>query len=160
MQRYLTGLAAAFVAALLPVFIGQAGFGWLIGALAPIWPLRDSYFAQACVGDPATGLATHHLVLTALWLGGLAVLGNAFRVSRNRIDRALDPMAWRMRYIVPMLYVVFGLYCFGPLITTFGDAFECGRGRGLIPTVLLTLGVFTVFIGARFVIFATSDKRD
>lgn len=159
MQRYLFGLSIAFVLALLPVVLGHSGYEWLVGALAPVWPFQNAYFAQVCAGDPATGLAAHHLVLTLLWLAGLFVLGNALLTSRNRIDRALDPMAWRMRYVVPAIYVFFGLYCFGPLITTFGEPFDCGHGRGLIPTVLLTLGVLVAFIGARFILFATSGPR-
>ncbi|MBO9500168.1 hypothetical protein [Brevundimonas sp. A19_0] len=159
MQRYLIGLAIALVLALAPLLIGHAGLDWLIGALAPAWPIKGSHFAQACRGDPATGLAAHHLILTLLWSGGLIVLANALRTSQNRIDRALDPMAWRMRYIVPAVYVFFGLYCFGPLVTTFGDPFGCGAGRSGFVTVLMTLGVMTTFIASRFVIFATSGKR-
>ena len=159
MQRYLFGLSIAFVLALVPIFVGHAGFGWLVGALAPVWPFENSYFAKVCAGDPATGRAAHHLVLTLLWLGGLVVLANAFRTSRNRIDRALDPMAWRMRYIAPAAYVFFGLYGFGPLVTTFGEPFACGPSNGLVPTVLLSLGVLVAFIVARFVIFATSGQR-
>jgi len=158
-QRYLVGLLIAFVLALAPVFAGHAGFGWLVGALAPLWPFENAHFATACAGDPGTGRAAHHLILTLLWLGGLVILANAFRTSRNRIDRALDPVAWRMRYIAPAAYVFFGLYGFGPLVTTFGEPFACGQSHGLVPTVLLSLGVLVAFVAARFVIFATSGQR-
>ena len=160
MQRYLIGLPIALALALVPMLIGHAGFDGLVGTLAPVWPFKGSHFAQTCAGDPATGLAAHHLVLTVLWLAGLFVLANAFRTSRNRIDRDLDPVAWRMRYILPAVYVLFGLYAFGPLVTTFGDPFECGRGRGGIVPTVLTLSILAVFIAARFAIFATAGKRD
>jgi len=68
-------------------------------------------------------------------------------------------MAWRMRYIAPAIYAFFGLYGFGPLVTTFGEPFDCGQSYRLVPTVLLSLGVLVTFIVARFVIFATSGPR-